>query len=432
MLPLQLRCGVAVRRLQSVAAPAVRPVPAGFVALVGQPQSGDPGLAGAGAGARLDAHVRSTWGVAGEPPALAALARWLRSRRLRVYDAQGAEVRLAPRAALATRLRAGDRLVAHAALAAELQPLVAGAGAAGAGGAGAAAGFARAEAGMRPPAWLRGCLRWAGRDLVAVAKPAGVAVQAGSGLRDRDTVDFWLPSIAREAGGGDAGAAAAGADTALRLVHRLDADVSGLLLLARGRAAAERVRAALAARTGIVKEYLALVAAPLPRGVAAAGRIAAAVGGAQALTEYQAEAVGAGHTLLLLRPVTGRKHQLRQHVRVLWKGTAAIANDAKFGGAGVERARDAPLMLHAWRLRLSRGVAAGSDAGSSAAAAAISPDWLREVRAVVGGGVRRAGAATARVVADGLGGIVITDVALPPHFCAQLAPLLGTPPTTLN
>ena len=285
---------------------------------------------------------------------------------------------------------------------------------------------------MRPPAWLRACGRWAGAQLAVVAQPAGVPVQAGSGLRDRDTVDFWLPALEAVFSNPFSpypAAAGGGADSVLRLVHRLDADVSGLLLLARGRAAAERVRAALAARSGIVKEYVALVPAPLPRGVAAAGRIVAAVDGADALTEYVAAAVGGGsHTLLLLRPVSGRKHQLRQHVRALWRGTAAIAGDEKYGdrgsGGGGGGEPRPPLMLHAWRLRLSRTVISDGDGAAAPPprAAATAGAWLREVRAACA--VQPQPPAAARVDSDGAGGVVITDADLPAAFRAHLAPLL--------
>ena len=390
-------------------------------------------------GARLDALLRGHFsiGVPPSPPPLSLLARWLRLRLLRVYGGNGHGAERRPRASLSSRLCVGDVLVAHSITAAALRPVV--------GSGGVNASFDRAGPTMRSPAWISGCVRWAGGGLVAIAKPAGVPCQAGSGLDNRATVDYWLPAIAREAAKNSdlVPVDLYDRDSCLRLVHRLDADVSGLLLLACGRIAAERVRAALTARSGLAKEYLALVAAPLPIGVPVAGRITAAVSGVDALTEYAAEPlVGGRYTLLLLRPVTGRKHQLRLHVRELWRGTASIVGDLKygFGETREEWAADAqPLMLHAWRLHLSGTVLGAvvpmvlpgkraTDAKANAAAPTPTPltmSWFHEVRDLC---MRASPAAAtiARASSVAGGGVVLTDQSLPNAFRERLCPFLVT------
>ncbi|TYZ60501.1 hypothetical protein PybrP1_007953 [[Pythium] brassicae (nom. inval.)] len=185
---------------------------------------------------------------------------------------------------------------------------------------------------------------------------SGHAVKDGTGLAT--SLADYLPAIAQAFA--DATPASGGAtersDEAAepcRLVHRLDKETSGLLVLARSRLAAAKFAALL--QTGQVrKTYHALVAAPtalqrqaLETALAlAGGAITAPVDGKPATT-----LVGvATHSRpdrrgvwLELSPVTGRKHQLRVHcAQVLG---AAIVGDRKYGGPRAER-----LFLHAHRI----------------------------------------------------------------------------------
>jgi 23S rRNA pseudouridine955/2504/2580 synthase len=183
--------------------------------------------------------------------------------------------------------------------------------------------------------------------LLVLAKPAGLAVQGGTGTRRH--LDDMLPALA--AGG-----------ERPRLVHRLDRDTSGLLVVARSVHVAAKLTEAFRRRQ-VEKLYWALVVGrpELPSGqidqplakqaVSRGERSAPAEDGQAARTRYRTVArAGRIASWLALQPLTGRTHQLRAHCSLL--GTPIIG-DRKYGGADAcpEGAPDG-LMLHARELRL--------------------------------------------------------------------------------
>jgi len=185
--------------------------------------------------------------------------------------------------------------------------------------------------------------------LIALNKPANLAVQGGS--KTKRHIDGMLASLAPKG-------------ERYRLVHRLDRDTSGLLVVAKTASSAAKLSKAFQ-RHDIKKLYWALVAGlpplehgiidkPLAKGASGTGRdfelVQTGVDGAQkAVTRYRTIArAGKVSAWLALQPLSGRTHQLRVHAALM---DCPIIGDPKYGGAKA-RPDGAPagLMLHAREL----------------------------------------------------------------------------------
>lgn len=191
-------------------------------------------------------------------------------------------------------------------------------------------------------------------DLLVVDKPAGLVVHPAPGHPAGTLVNALLARGDRY--GGIAGVSRPG------LVHRLDRDTSGLLIVAKHDAAQQSLMAQLKARR-VQKTYLALVAGSVAAGV---GRIEAPLGrdprdrrrvtvvpdGRPAVTGYRVRERFPGWTLLEVDLITGRTHQIRVHLAAIGHPVAGdtvyATGVARTGPPGLRR-----LFLHAWRLEFT-------------------------------------------------------------------------------
>ncbi|MBN9417584.1 hypothetical protein ABS71_09000 [bacterium SCN 62-11] len=176
-------------------------------------------------------------------------------------------------------------------------------------------------------------------DLVAVYKPAGLLSHPSADPSRPDLVNWLRAQIEAE-----------------RLVmhHRLDLETSGLLVLTHSLRACAPMAQAFEQRR-IRKTYLARVLGKPPRQgridqplAETSGRVRADRHGKEAVTEFLRLQLEGNQALLELRPLHGRKHQLRVHCQSRgWP----ITGDKLYGGAASSR-----LWLHAWRLQFEHPV----------------------------------------------------------------------------
>jgi len=153
--------------------------------------------------------------------------------------------------------------------------------------------------------------------VVAVNKPSGMVVHPAAGARDGTLVNALLYHLSSLSNGGSSERPG--------IIHRLDKDTSGVLLVAKSDEA-HRAFARLFAQRQIEKTYIGICigSRPIEHGVieAAVGRSrrfrsrqSVRADGKAAVTEYWLIAFRSGMSLLKLRPHTGRTHQIRLHCR---------------------------------------------------------------------------------------------------------------------
>jgi 23S rRNA pseudouridine955/2504/2580 synthase len=185
-------------------------------------------------------------------------------------------------------------------------------------------------------------------DLLVLNKPAGLAVHGGSGL------NYGLIECLRQM---------YPERRYLELVHRLDRDTSGLIMIACRPAVLRELHRQLR-ENEVDKRYLALVAgnwprnrrlvdAPLEKNVLRSGERMVRVSreGKPAVTEFAVVERFREATLLEAKPITGRTHQIRVHAL---QAGFPLLGDEKYGSEAAEALAQTlglkRLFLHAWRL----------------------------------------------------------------------------------
>ncbi len=183
--------------------------------------------------------------------------------------------------------------------------------------------------------------------MAVVVKPAGLVVHPAAGNPAGTLVNALLYRLDRLSG--------IGGQKRPGIVHRLDKDTSGLMLVAKNDLAHLALSRALARRE-IAKTYLAVVAGslkaqsgtfdgPIGRSQKDRKKMAVIAGGRAALTYWQAVRQETDRALVLVRLITGRTHQIRVHFA---HAHHPVLGDVIYGHKGLPSAPR--LMLHAWSL----------------------------------------------------------------------------------
>ncbi|MFM8364855.1 MAG: RluA family pseudouridine synthase [Verrucomicrobiota bacterium] len=208
--------------------------------------------------------------------------------------------------------------------------------------------------------------------LLVLDKPAGLVVHPGAGNREGTLANGLLHHCA--------GIEIVGGTERPGIVHRLDKETSGCLVVAKTESAHRQLAAQFASRD-VEKTYLALVDGKprMPHGTidAAIGRhpvhrqkMAVVERGRDALTHYRVLESRDGKALVQCQPKTGRTHQIRVHLKHLGH---PVAGDPVYG----RRGNFTRHMLHAWKLTFTHP-ATGKRISFAAPLSTDFPEWARE------------------------------------------------------
>ena len=183
-------------------------------------------------------------------------------------------------------------------------------------------------------------------DLLVIDKPAGLTIHPAPGHYSHTLVNAILSYLPNLPDTGDS----------LRpgIVHRLDKDTSGLMMVAKNSAAQTNLIGQFKAHS-VVKAYLVLakghltpdsglIEAPIGRDPRNRKRMAVVAEGREARTQYQVIRYIGNYTLLEVRPETGRTHQIRVHLSAIGY---PVVGDTIYGAKSAQVSRQ---FIHASRL----------------------------------------------------------------------------------
>lgn len=225
---------------------------------------------------------------------------------------------------------------------------------------------------------IRSLILFESDDLFVINKPAGLAVQGGA--KTERHLDGMLGALMSEDG------------ERPRLVHRLDRDTSGVMMLARTRQAATALSQSLRGKETRKIYWAITVGEPHPRegeismALSKAGGpgqervVADSEDGKSAITWYKTiDSAGNRAAIVALWPRTGRTHQLRAHMAELG---SPVLSDGKYGGKAAFLTGDPfpkQLHLHAREIQIPSGVK-----GGGTIVRAELPEHLRTSAALLG------------------------------------------------
>ena len=223
---------------------------------------------------------------------------------------------------------------------------------------------------LKDEAFVKSLVIYKDKNIIAINKPSGLAVQGGTNTMRH--VDALLPALKF------------GNEETPKLVHRIDKDTSGILVLARDRKNAEVLTKAFKEHN-LQKTYLALVKG-CPKQNKGQIKVAlekigdkseAVSAGKKAITDYEVlDSLGDKFSLIKAMPLTGRTHQIRAHLEYLG---VPIVGDDKYFGKKREKAANLKdkLYLHAYKIDLS-------DIYKGVKIKAELPDHFKEALSILG------------------------------------------------
>ena len=180
-------------------------------------------------------------------------------------------------------------------------------------------------------------------DMIVINKSSGLVVHPGAGTTETTLVEGLL--VDRQLPVSDDPARPG-------IVHRLDRETSGVIVVAKSLNALESLKRQFSDRStkkhyiavvdGVFQETEGRIDAPIGRNPAMPQRMSIQASGRPAQTDFNVLSVFEESSLVWVRPHTGRTHQIRVHLRYTGH---SVLGDEKYGGKEAYR-----LMLHAWRL----------------------------------------------------------------------------------